>query len=68
MGSEIGIDLLKQAPGLGVIVFLVITFLKHLTEEGNANRKTIEKQSEASEKMSSAITELRVEISKRGGV
>ena len=64
------IELAKQVPSLGVLVLLVILFLKHLGGEGKLNRtswhehnvatnRALQIHSDAMQRLSEAIIELR---------
>ena len=40
-------EAIKQAPSLGVLAFVVYTFLKHLRGEGELNRASLEKMADS---------------------
>lgn len=63
--DQVFVEMLKQAPSLGVLVVLVILFLKHLASEGVANRDAIKDYSATIREHSEVLTQLRIELSSR---
>lgn len=63
--DEVVLEVVKQAPAMGVLVVLVLVFLKHVHMEGCANREVVREQSEAIKKQAEAITELRLVIAQK---
>lgn len=59
------IEILKQAPSLGVLVVLVFVFLRHLEAEGKANRNAMHLFAESVDKMREAHIQLRIELGKK---
>lgn len=65
--TNILVEIAKQIPSLGVLVFLVITFLKHLSEQNKENRESSRINAEALNKVADALTELRIELKSHEG-
>lgn len=62
--DQVFLEMLKQAPSLGVLVFLVAVFLKHLQQEGKESRDALDRNTDGMKTLADAVTELRIESAK----
>lgn len=56
------LEVAKQIPSLGVLVWLVFQFLGHLKSEGDLNRSTREKEVTAMMELAKAVSQLQAKI------
>lgn len=62
--DQVFIEMLKQAPSLGVLVILVVAFLRHLHQEGKENREALDRNTTGMTALADAVTELRIDSAK----